>query len=1323
MSQNQQYLDSNKETQIQKVSVTASDNARLKSDGTMRLKDSYLQLGGRTDGQNKHAIRFENVDIPPNAEIVNAYIEFYSYSTSPMCNVDIFAELGDPQPYTTVANDMTDRTYGIQKVHWVTDSLVANYSQVITPNLKNLIDENRLAGWKPGASLAFIFMGLSLNGGTNIRAFDSGTAYRPELKIEYIDNGNGPVFNETISEKIAIAIATGNDDASESDSGKISFGDTSLRLGGQSESLRTYAFRFQSVNLPDNAEVKNAYIEFYTHSTSPSANMSIQAELGSSTGYTNEINSITNRHYSKTHVNWVTDSCILNAIKICTPNLKNIIDESRIEGLKSGQNVGFLFKALSLNNGARISTYESNVLYRPRLIIEYEDNGKGPFIEMSLEGKSASLVMDKNDDGRQNNSGSMTLSAAYLQLGGRNDAQLHAVRFQQVDIPASAEIYDAYIEFYAYGKSPAAEIDIRVELGTPLTYSAVSNNISARTYTSNKVKWETTEIITDHYLLRTPNLKNIIDENRLRGWKSESALAFLFTGLSHNNGASVRSYEGGELYLPRLIVTYINNGEGASVESAETDLEKISELYINEISSQGSLSQKEDWIELYNNNENDIVIGGGVFISNKNENKKLHELKNIFIPAKGIITLIADKKVKEGNNHLSFDLKNSGGTIYLSKIDGDSIASLDEVTYPEIPYKYSYARLPNGVGEFMLFISPSYNKNNVIGQHNINVVLSHQRGVYPSGFDLTIEVPEGVIVKYTFDSTIPSDKTGETYTSPITISKTSVVKIYAYNETGNSGLLTHTFVLKNNYDNEKAGNGMWTCKSTINADEYADAIGDIPIISISTASEPNSSWRLGEFEYLDNHIYSDRTNFHSATSTRKFGQESIGHLNSGIKFKFNKDALVKKANYPFFDPYPGDLYPTVNKIQTIELKEGQDGPSRNVFGLGFMRYSENIVMNLQKEMGKFSLDTRHVHLIVNGKYRGVKTMRNDYKSNNIEEIFGDNADNYTKVDLQDARFTYGTVAAGDGDPALWKKIQTLAGKKDLQSLKQYVDIDDLIKFQIIFMFIDTENEATAIFHNDAPNYMKTKFMINDTDGSFFGGVSLSNGNTTMRALRLAGGGGTYKYKWNSGTSRNGPAGIFGNFMGVAGNPNAGNLEFKTMVKDLVLVLLGPATGNFEGGANSPLSIKNVTTKMVNTIKALEKVYKLDAAFQSFGDRKDVYSLWLNVEHPRILQQVPERVSFSIKKWLEYNMAHTLPPVEISTNDNTLTIDNPVDGTYVYYTLDGSDPMGNDGVVAGILYSDAVALNLGNGSYRVVARAFEKNNWGPKSEEKITITSV
>lgn len=43
-------------------------------------------------------------------------------------------------------------------------------------------------------------------------------------------------------------------------------------------------------------------------------------------------------------------------------------------------------------------------------------------------------------------------------------------------------------------------------------------------------------------------------------------------------------------------------------------------------------------------------------------------------------------------------------------------------------------------------------------------------------------------------------------------------------------------------------------------------------------------------------------------------------------------------------------------------------------------------------------------------------------------------------------------------------------------------------------------------------------------------------------------------------------------------------------------------------------------------------------------------------------------------------------------------------------------------IAGTLCSDTVSLALGNGSYRVVLRVFETNEWGAKSEENITIAS-
>lgn len=1301
------------------ISVIASNNARQTNDGSIRLKDIYLQLGGRIDGQNKHAIYFPNVEIPNDAEIVNAKIEFYSYSKSPMGIMNIYSELGDAVEYLNKLNELTFRNYSSHKVKWVLDNLMTDFGQCATPNLKNIIDENRLAGWKSGENISFYFVGASLNGGSMIRGLEGNSRYHPKLFIEYINNGNGPHINEEVYGKTVATIISNTDDVSESITGVITTGEVSLSLGGKSDKHNINAFRFQNVELPDRAEVINAYIEFYAYGISPAAGMQIYSELNNASGYMTTSANVTLRDYSTYTVNWFTHSWLKNLAKNMTPNLKNIIDEARINYWHSGDNLAFLFKGITSNSGARAYVYEGGVWYRPRLVIEYINNGKGPHTKDEFEGSTASIVMAATDDARENHNGVIALSSTHLPLGGRSDVKKQAVRFQAADIPADAEISDAYIEFYSYASSPASKVNIYTEIGQSVTYATTKNNISSRRYSGNKIEWETTAITKDFTQLRTPNLKNIIDENRLRSWRSGESLSFMFEGLSANNGANVRSYEGGELYRPRLVVEYLNNGMGASVEGALIDPILMTQLYINEISPQGTLTQKKGWIELFNHHDNDLVIYDGVYISNKEKDRKLHELKELFIPAKGYVVLIADKKTHQGNNHLNFDLKGKGGTLYLSRGQHGNLISQDNVTYPEIPYQHSYGRLPDGTGEFRVFISSTFDAANDSGQEKIEVLFSHQRGIYPDSFELIIAASDDVIVHYTLDAKTPSEMVGQVYSSPLVITQTCVVRIYAYNDIGHSGVISQTYVLLNNYKNEVAKNGFWICKATISPEEYARALSDIPILSISSDVEPTSIWRLGDFEYIDSHVYQGRKNFYSSASVRKFGQESVSQLNSGIKFKFNKDAFVKKAKYDFFDIYPHDSYPTLNKIQTIELKEGQDGPSRNVFGLGFMRYSEKIVMNLQKEMGKYALDTRYVNLFVNGKYRGVKTMRNDFKPNNLEDIFGDDADNYTKINLQDGHFAHGVVKDGDGDPAIWVKVRSLTAAKNFQALKDLVDFEDLIKFQILFMFIDTENETTAIMHNNAPEYMKAKFMINDTDGSFFGGVVLSNGNANMVPLALPGGGGNYKYKWLLRLSLNGPAGIFGAFMGVSGNTKSGNLEFKTRVKDSVLALIGPASGDFHGAEGAPLSVRSVQKKIVNTVAELNDVYKLDAAFQSFENRHNVYEIWSKTEHPRILAQVPERVSFSLKKWLEYNMAHTLEHVTIEQENGTLTLNNPNVNTQSYYTLDGCDPMGNDGTIAGTRYTGPVSTDFSKEGLRVTVRAYTENNWGPVTKKVLS----
>lgn len=1120
-----------------------------------------------------------------------------------------------------------------------------------------------------------------------------------------------------------IEISTQNNDVEVKTNNTVDLTSSDLELAGKDGTVlqETY-LRFEGITLPSDAIINNAYLVFYgdESSTTPTV-IRISGEIGSSLLYPTSTTASTglnikSRNYSANFTEWSTTGCALNQ-KYQSPNIKSILQEMFPNGIN---NADVAFRLQGNGQGSfTVKSFTAPAGQRPTLIIDY----------WSMQGSTSSIVSAANDDGRESSTGAMVLVNPYLELGGRINITENAVRFQNLQIPADAQITDAYIEFYTYGTSPAGNMDIYSEIGNPEIYNTTSNSITSRNYSVNKVNWQTTPWTTNYTKNRTPNLKKIIDENRLSGWQSDNSLAFKFNGLGTNVGAVARSYEGGASYRPRLVVEYLNNGQGASIDGAVTDPALMDKLYINELSSQGTATQDEDWIELYNNSDDNLHIKGGVYLSNKNSEKTKYELKNIFIPAHGYVVLFADEKPGSGNHHLNFDLKNTGATVYLSRKIGGNVVSQDELSYGNVPYNQSIGKLPNGTGALTNFITPTYKAANENGKQKLDITFSKERGVYDEGFNLTISAPPGTTVKYTLDGKYPSATTGTSYTTPININKTSVVKIYAYDASGNnSGVIAHTYVLRNNYTNENNSGGynQWRYKSNVTATEYAQAIGEVPIVSVSTNAEPNTTWAQASIEYIDNNVYSGRSNFFSNSMTKKFGQESVGFYNPNIKFKFNSDAGVKKATYPFFDAYSGDAFETPEKTQAIELKQGQDNASRNVFNLGFMRWSEKISMNLQKEMGKYALDTRYVQLFINGKYRGLKTMRNDFSANNLEELFGDNDDNYTKVNLQDAYFTGGTVESGDGSQSVWNNIRSVATSKNFQQFKNLVDVDDLIKFQIMFMFTDTENEAIAITHNTDPKVMKAKFMINDTDGSFFGGITTSSSSVSMPARAFAGGGGNYKYKWQLTSSRNGPGNLFGQFMGSSTSASAGNLEFKTLVKDAVLTYIGPASGSFSGADGAPLSVSHVQQKMTQTVNELDRLYKLDAAYMGYSS--NVYQQWKNVDYPRILAQTPERVEFSLKKWKEYNMAHTLSEANIIAADtitetDNIQIDNPNAGTQLYYTLNGTDPMGNNGAVSADanLYNGTFALAVGN--YNIVTRAFTTNNWGPKTSKALNVEAL
>ena len=1090
---------------------------------------------------------------------------------------------------------------------------------------------------------------------------------------------------------------------------------TTLELHGKVTTQKQETFvRFTNVSLPVDAIINSVKLVFYATSNGNGTKTVLQVlgEKGNAAAYPASLNStvitqLNNRLYT-TPISWEQSSAIANqAYK--SPDLKTMVATMFPAGLNN-VNLSFRIKGNEQGNFTAWS-YNGNTGLAPTLEIDYYSNIYSYTVTSNL------------DDIEEGNPPINSISDnSTLRLGGYITTSTSSankikqgIRFNGITIPPTAEVEDAYIEFTVKQTSSdqGAVINIKAEKGNAAAYKIEGNQLSKRKYTAISLNWSPERFATSGQKIRTPNLKNLIDENRLFGWQSGQSLAFLLDG--NKFIGDVHSRNGSSTLQPSLIIRIKENGKGPSLPDVMVDPSLMTQIYINEVAPKGTVSEKEDWIELYNAHNQPVWIKDKVYISNSDSNPTKHELKNIIIPAKGRVVLIADNIVVE-NNHVNFKLANENARLYLSKNVNSQISLLNELNYTAMAFGQSFGRKTDGSAELVAFNIDSYNAPNTAGTINIPLNLSHTRGVYDTNFNLNITLPQNTVIRYTLDGiTTPSKTVGTIYNgTPIPINKTTAIKIFAYSTTetnANSGVITHSFVLKNNFANEITSGLHWNNKAKTNAAEYAQAVGQIPIVSITTNSEPTASYRYATFEYIDKHVNANNSNFYSSTGVKRFGQESLNFENPNLKFKFNNDYGTAKAEYPFFDVLSYDKYPAVNKISRLELKEGQDGPSRIIYGLGYARFSEKLMMNLQKQMGKYALNTKFVHLFINGKWRGLKTMRDDFAQQNVEEYFGDDDANYTKVQLQDYDFTKGVVEPGEGSAAVWNNAKTLATPATFQQFKEKVDVDDYIKFMVQFMMFDMEEEAVAIGHNAAPLYSKFRFMINDTDGAVH--------NSTIGEAQK-----NYVQRWKRpDIGIKGPGGMFTALTGTL-TGTMGNLEFKTLVKDAVLTHIGPAKAPWAGTPGAALSVSNITAKVHSLVAELDLVYKVDAAYM--GHTSAMYDLWKKTFYPRVIAETPARVKYSLEKWLSIGLAHTLDYVTIHSNQEitpttAISFTSPnAATTLVYYTKDGSDPMGNDGAISPKALKYTAAFNLPLGNYTIVTRAYTANNWGPLSYKAIQV---
>ena len=105
-----------------------------------------------------------------------------------------------------------------------------------------------------------------------------------------------------------------------------------------------------------------------------------------------------------------------------------------------------------------------------------------------------------------------------------------------------------------------------------------------------------------------------------------------------------------------------------------------------------------DWIELYNNTTDDVLLDGWYLSNDKDFKKHWKFPEGTTIEAGAYLTVWADRDVEEDGLHTDFKLSKNGGAVYLSR---ENLEVVDSIIFSTQNTNIAYARIPNGTGDFV----------------------------------------------------------------------------------------------------------------------------------------------------------------------------------------------------------------------------------------------------------------------------------------------------------------------------------------------------------------------------------------------------------------------------------------------------------------------------------------------------------------------------------------------------------------------------------------------------------------------------------------------
>ncbi len=151
-----------------------------------------------------------------------------------------------------------------------------------------------------------------------------------------------------------------------------------------------------------------------------------------------------------------------------------------------------------------------------------------------------------------------------------------------------------------------------------------------------------------------------------------------------------------------LVLLAACGSSSATIDAVSTDASPVGTLFINEVMPSNTTAcadpfgEYDDWIELYNAGDADLDLTNYYVTDDLTMPMREKLAAGVTVPAHGFKLLWADEQV-QGSDHLQFKLEAKGEMFMISAPDGTMI---DQITFGAATTDVSFARLPDGTGDF-----------------------------------------------------------------------------------------------------------------------------------------------------------------------------------------------------------------------------------------------------------------------------------------------------------------------------------------------------------------------------------------------------------------------------------------------------------------------------------------------------------------------------------------------------------------------------------------------------------------------------------------------